>query len=61
MGVMNKLRQLLGLVKGHEDTVAKQVSKRTSMSEETVKDGLDKAHDAAGTKSGDDARDRSRR
>ena len=61
MGVMNKLRRLLGLVEGHEDTVAKQVSKRTSVGEETVKDGLDRARDAVDTESSDDTHDRSRR
>lgn len=46
MGVMNKLRRLLGLVEGHEDKVAKQVSKRTNVSEEKAKRGLNKAQEA---------------
>ena len=45
MGVMNKLRRLLGLVEGHEDRVAEQVSKRTSVSEEKAKEGINKAQE----------------
>ena len=48
MGLLSKLKRALGLVDGHEDKVASQVSKRTSVSEEKVKEGLDKAQEAAG-------------
>ncbi|WP_339104199.1 hypothetical protein [Haloterrigena salinisoli] len=45
MGVMNKLRQLLGLVEGHEEKIAKQISKRTSVSEKQAKEGIKKVQE----------------
>lgn len=59
MGVMNKLRRILGLVEGHEDQVAKQVSKRTSVSEEKAKEGIDKAKEAVNKDSSEGTEDRS--
>ena len=60
MGVMNKLKRLLGLVEGHEDKVAEQVSKRTSMSEEKAKKGINKAQEAVNKDSSEGTDDRSR-
>ena len=60
MSVMNKLRRLLGLVEGHEDQVAEQVSKRTSMSEEKVKEGINKAQETVSKDSSEGTEDRSR-
>ena len=60
MGVMNKLQRLLGLVEGHEDKVAEQVSKRTSMSEEKAKKGINKAQEAVNKDSSEGTDDRSR-
>lgn len=60
MGMMEKLRRLLGLVEGHEDEVAKQVSKRTSVSEEKAKEGINKAQEAANKDSNNDVEDRNR-
>ena len=59
MGVMNKLRRLLGLVEGHEDKVAEQVSKRTSVSEEKAKEGINKAQEAVNKDSSENTDDRS--
>ena len=59
MGVMNKLRRLLGLVEGHEDKVAEQVSKQTSVSEEKAKDGINKAQEAVNKDSSKNTDDRS--
>ena len=59
MGVMNKLRRLLGLVEGREDQVAKQVSKRTSVSEEKAKEGINKAQEAVNQDSSENTEDRS--
>ena len=59
MGVMNKLRRLLGLVEGHEDQIAEQVSKRTSMSEEKVKEGINKAQETVSKDSSEATEDRS--
>lgn len=53
MGVMSKLRRLLGLVDGNEEKVAKQIGKRTRVSEEKAREGLDKATDALDESSGD--------
>jgi hypothetical protein len=60
MGIMNKLRRLLGLVEGREDQVAKQVSKRTSVSEEKAKEGINKAKEAVDKDSNEGTEDRSR-
>ena len=60
MGVMNKLRQLLGLVEGREDQVAEQISKRTSVSEEKAKEGINKAKEAVNMDSSEGTEDRSR-
>lgn len=54
MGVMDNLRRLLGLVKDHEDEVAEQVSKRTSVSEEKAKEGINKAQEAVNKDSNND-------
>jgi uncharacterized protein YjbJ (UPF0337 family) len=51
MGLLSKLKRTLGRVEGHEDEVASKVSDRTSVSEEKVKEGLDKAQEAAGNSS----------
>ncbi|WP_239640654.1 hypothetical protein [Haloferax denitrificans] len=59
MGVMSKLRRLLGLVAGHEDEVAKQVGKRTKVSEEKAKKGIEKATDAVKNGSDSGSGDRS--
>ena len=59
MGVMNKLRRLLGLVEGHENQVAEQVSKRTSVSEEKAKEGINKAQEAVNKDSSENTEDRS--
>lgn len=48
MGIMDKVRRLLGVVEGHEDKVAEQVGKRTSVSEEKAKEGITKAQEAVG-------------
>lgn len=53
MGALSKLKRLLGLTEGHEDTVAEQVSKRTNVSEDQAEKGLNKAEGAAGKKSDD--------
>ncbi|MDS0241681.1 hypothetical protein NDO74_10230 [Haloferax sp. S2CR25-2] len=55
---MSKLRRLLGLVEGREDEVAKQVGKRTKVSEEKAKRGIDKATDAVETGSDGGSGDR---
>ena len=60
MGVMAKIRRLLGLVEGHEDEVAKQVSKRTNVSEEKAKEGINKAQEAVNKDSNNDVKDRNR-
>ncbi|MFC7130172.1 hypothetical protein [Haloferax chudinovii] len=56
MGAMSKLRRLLGLVEGHEDELAKQVGKRTKVSE--AKRGMEKATHAVknGSDSGSEGR-----
>ena len=59
MGMMNKLRRLLGLVEGREDQMAEQVSKRTSVSEEEAKEGINKAQEAVNKDSSEDTEDRS--
>lgn len=56
MGVMSKIKRLLGLVEGHEDKVAKQVSKRTSVSEEQAKEGLTKAQETVNDASSGDSK-----
>ncbi|WP_435181885.1 hypothetical protein [Halorussus sp. AFM4] len=61
MGVMDKLRRLLGLVEGHEDKVAEQVGKRTSVSEEKAREGIERVQEAVGDDSNGDGADRSRR
>jgi hypothetical protein len=58
MGMMNKLRKLLGLVDGREDQVAEQVSKRTSVSEEKAREGIDKAQEAVNEDSSEGSGDR---
>ena len=60
MSVMDKLRRLLGLVEGHEDKAAKQVSKRTSVSEKKAKEGINKAQEAINKDSNNDVKDRNR-
>lgn len=42
---MNKIRRLFGLVEGHEDQAAKQISKRTNVSEQQAKKGINKARE----------------
>ena len=59
MGVMSKLRRLLGLVEGREDQVAEQVSKRTSVSEEKAEEGINKAKEAVNKESSEGTDDRS--
>ncbi|UPV77222.1 hypothetical protein M0R89_22905 (plasmid) [Halorussus limi] len=61
MGLMQKLRRLLGLVEGHEDKIAKQVSKRTSVSEEKAKRGIEKVQETVGEDSNNDVGDPNRR
>lgn len=58
---MNKLRRLLGLVEGHEDKVAEQVSKRTSVSKEKAEEGINKAQQAVDEGSNNDVEDGNRR
>ena len=60
MGVKNRLRRLLGLIEGHEDKVARQVSKRTNMSERQVRDGLHKIQETVNKDSNADNRDQNR-
>lgn len=48
MGVMSKLRRVLGLVEGHEEELAETVSKRTSVSKEGAQKGLEKAQEVLG-------------
>lgn len=59
MGMMNKLRKLLGLVDGREDQVAEQVSNRTSVSEEKAKEGINKAQETVNEGSSESTGDRS--
>ncbi|MFB6207251.1 MAG: hypothetical protein ABEJ05_12075 [Haloglomus sp.] len=58
MGVLSKLRRLLGLLEGHEDEVAAQVSKRTGVSKEQAKKGIETVTDLADTGSSDGPADR---
>ncbi|MFB6234159.1 MAG: hypothetical protein ABEH81_15715 [Halopenitus sp.] len=60
MGLLQKFRWLLGLIEGHEDEVAKQVSKRTSLSEQTVKDGLSQAQEFVSENSADGVNEQTR-
>ena len=60
MGVMDKLRRLLGLVEGREDEVAEQVSKRTGVSKGQAKEGINKAQEAVNKDSNDGNGDRNR-
>jgi RNA polymerase-interacting CarD/CdnL/TRCF family regulator len=46
MSLLNKVKRLLDLVDGHEDAVARQVSKRTSASENQVKEGIAQVREA---------------
>lgn len=48
MGLMNKLRRMLGLLEGRENKVAKQVSKRTGVSERQARRGIDKVRELTG-------------
>ncbi|MFB6087472.1 MAG: hypothetical protein ABEJ85_03035 [Haloarculaceae archaeon] len=44
MGVLSKLKKLVGLAEKHEDTIAKAASKKSSkIDEEDVKKAVDKA------------------
>lgn len=58
MAVKDKLRRLIGLVEGHEDKVARQVSKRTSMSQKQAKDRIHKIQEKVNKDSNTDNRDR---
>lgn len=58
MSMKDKLRRLIGLVEGHENKVARQISKRTSMSEKKVKDGIYKIQERVNEDSNTDTRDR---
>lgn len=60
MSVMDKIRRLLGLAEGHEDEIAEQVSKRTSVSKEKAKEGITKAQETINEGSNDESRDRNR-
>jgi len=60
MALLQKLRWLLGVIEGHEDEVAKQVSKRTSVSEQTVKDGLSQAQEFVSESSANGANEQTR-
>jgi len=46
MSLVDKVKRLLDLVDGHEDAVARQVSKRTTASESQVKAGISQIQDA---------------
>jgi hypothetical protein len=48
MSVLSKLRRLLDIVEGHEEELAETVSKRTSVSKEQARKGLEKAQELAG-------------
>ena len=61
MSLMSKIRQLLDLIEGHEDTVAREVSKRTSLSETQAKEGLVQIQEAVNTETNDGTEDRSHR
>ena len=58
MSVKDKLRRLIGLVEGHEDKVAEQVSKRTSMDKKQAKDRIHKIQEKVNKDSNTDNRDR---
>jgi hypothetical protein len=53
MGVKRKLQRLLGVVEGHEEEIAETVSKKTSVSKEQAKKGLETVQDLAGPNSTD--------
>lgn len=53
MGLKSKIQRLLGLVDGHEEKIAEEVSKRTSISKEQAKKGISKAQEATNTDSSD--------
>jgi hypothetical protein len=46
MGLTDKLGRALGLLEGHEDTIARLVGERTAASEEQVRKGLERAREA---------------
>jgi hypothetical protein len=48
MGVMSKLRRVLGIIEGHEEELASTISKRTSVSESQARKGLGKAQELLG-------------
>ncbi len=58
MSVKDKLRRLIGLIEGHEDKVAEQVSKRTSMDKKQAKDRIHKIQEKVNKDSNTDNRDR---
>ncbi len=60
MSVKNKLRRLIGLIEGHENKVAEQVSKRTSMNKNQVKDRIYKIQRKVDKDSNTDNRDQTR-
>ena len=60
MGVLDKLRRLLGLVEGREDEVAEQVSKRTSVDKGRAKEGINKVQEAVNKDSNNGNDDRNR-
>ncbi len=46
MNVLDNVKRLLDLVDGHEDALARQLSKRTSASEGQVKEGIAQVREA---------------
>ncbi len=58
MSVKDKLCRLIGLIEGHEDKVAEQVSKRTSMDKKQAKDRIHKIQEKVNKGSNTDNRDR---
>ncbi|ELY61044.1 hypothetical protein [Natronococcus jeotgali] len=58
---MNKLRRMLGLLEGRENKVAKQISKRTGVSERQARRGIDKARELTGETENEDGSDHTRR
>ncbi|WP_336345997.1 hypothetical protein [Halalkalicoccus ordinarius] len=61
MSMKAKLRRLIGLIEGHEDKVAEQVSKRTSMDKKQAKDRIYKIQEKVNKDSNVDNRDRNQR
>jgi hypothetical protein len=61
MSVKDKLRRLIGLVEGHEDKVAEQVGKRTSMDKKQAKDRIHKVQEKLDEDSNTDDRDRNQK